>query len=75
MRLADGACHCRHAAMQPVTMNGAPARIPARRYASGRIVTMIAIVHAAMKKLHHHCDRMRIANSEFSFIENFIAKV
>jgi hypothetical protein len=73
-RSGEGLSRCRQAAMIPSTANGNALSIPTARKASGKKTRASSINTAAIKKLHHHGERNKIANSDFSDIFNFIER-
>jgi len=73
-RSAEGLSRCRQAAMIASTANGNALSIPTARKASGKKTRASSINTAAIKKLHHHGERNKIANSDFSDIFNFIER-
>jgi hypothetical protein len=60
--------------MIPSTANGNALSIPTARKASGKKTRASSINTAAIKKLHHHGESNKIANSDFSDIFNFIER-
>jgi hypothetical protein len=60
--------------MMPSTANGIALSMPTARKASGKKTRASSINTAAIKKLHHHGERNKIANSDFSDILNFIER-
>jgi hypothetical protein len=73
-RSGEGLSRCRQAAMIASTANGNALSIPTARKASGKKTRASSTNTAAIKKLHHHGERNKIANSDFSDIFNFIER-
>ena len=68
----EGLSRCRQAAMMPSTQKGKALSTPTPLKASGNNKRASSTISAAIKKLTHHGDRNKIANSDFSDILNFI---